>query len=294
MPHFKFVHDYKENDMLRHSFFALAKQTFDIDFEPWYQLGAWNDQYKCYSLAVEDQIIANVSVNQMTVQVNGQTQSAIQIGTVMTHPDYQKQGLAGRLLTEVLNRYEDQVDFIYLFANNTVLDFYPKYGFNRQQESQFMIDVNNQLSPSKKHYRQLDINSSTDRELLETLATDRLPNSQQLGIRDNLSLLWFYFVNVFPDALFYFEAEQTLIIAEKTHTTLEIFDIIQKAPSPFKPLLSQLIDDQTQVIQLHFSSDNQEFQINHIPLTETDDYLFVKPKLKSLQSPFLFPLTSHG
>lgn len=45
----------------------------------------------------------------------------------MTHPDYRGQGLAKKLLEHVIAKYEDQYDFLYLFANDTVLDFYPKF-----------------------------------------------------------------------------------------------------------------------------------------------------------------------
>ena len=35
----------------------------------------------------------------------------------------------------MLAEYRDQVDFVYLFANQNVLEFYPKFGFQAQQET---------------------------------------------------------------------------------------------------------------------------------------------------------------
>lgn len=43
----------------------------------------------------------------------------------MTHPDYRNQGLAAKLLNHIIGKYEKEYDYIYLFANETVLDFYP-------------------------------------------------------------------------------------------------------------------------------------------------------------------------
>ena len=40
-----FVKDYKKDDGLRQSFDALAKKTFGISFEDWYQNGCWDDNY---------------------------------------------------------------------------------------------------------------------------------------------------------------------------------------------------------------------------------------------------------
>lgn len=61
----------------------------------------------------------------------------------MTHPNYRGQGLAKNLLNHVIAKYEDQYDFLYLFANDTVLDFYPKFGFERIEESSFTVDACN-------------------------------------------------------------------------------------------------------------------------------------------------------
>jgi predicted GNAT family acetyltransferase len=60
----------------------------------------------------------------MTIVSFGKEYQAIQIGTVMTHPDYRKKGLAKKLIEHITAIYEKQSDFIYLFANKTVLDFY--------------------------------------------------------------------------------------------------------------------------------------------------------------------------
>lgn len=84
------IKDYKDDINLRLSFNELAGKVFSIDFERWYQLGFWNNQYVCYSFTDHDQVIANVSVSKMNIILNGKKIRAIQIGTVMTHPDHRK------------------------------------------------------------------------------------------------------------------------------------------------------------------------------------------------------------
>lgn len=57
----------------------------------------------------------------------------------MMHPDYRNQGLSGKLMNHIIEVYEQEYNFIYLFANESVLDFYPKFGFEKVQESSFSL-----------------------------------------------------------------------------------------------------------------------------------------------------------
>lgn len=57
----------------------------------------------------------------------------------MTHPEYRKRGLSKRLMNKVLEEYENKYDFMFLFANHNVLDFYPKFGSKSINEYQFSM-----------------------------------------------------------------------------------------------------------------------------------------------------------
>ncbi len=91
MQNLIFTKHYKNNDRLRTSFFKLAADTFDIDFERWYQQGGWSEHYIPFSFVDGNEIVANASVNTVELVISGQRKKAIQIGTVMTHPDYRGQ-----------------------------------------------------------------------------------------------------------------------------------------------------------------------------------------------------------
>ena len=122
------IHGYRDDASLRHSFDALAKETFGISFENWYQDGFWTDAYDPHSIVENGQILANVSVNQIDIPVNGKVKHFLQLGTVMTRKDRRNQGLARKLMEYVLATYRDTCDGFFLFANSSVLDFYPKLG----------------------------------------------------------------------------------------------------------------------------------------------------------------------
>ncbi|MFQ9846805.1 MAG: hypothetical protein ACLRXC_07950 [[Clostridium] leptum] len=64
---------------------------------------------------------ANVSVNRMDFQLDGRRRTYLQLGTVMTHPDYRAAWDCPLLMEWILQNWSDRCDGIYLFANDTVL-----------------------------------------------------------------------------------------------------------------------------------------------------------------------------
>ncbi|WP_158555902.1 GNAT family N-acetyltransferase [Peribacillus glennii] len=140
MENLQFVKNYKNVEILRHSFNGLAGEIFGIGFESWYLSGFCTDKYKPFSFADGKRIVANVSVNELDLIMNGESKRAIQIGTVMTHRDYRNQGLSQELINRILTEYKNKHDIMYLFANHSVLDFYPKFGFHAVEETLFTIN----------------------------------------------------------------------------------------------------------------------------------------------------------
>ena len=96
--------NYRDNEFLRNSFNELAGKVFGgLNFEDWYRNGFWKDNYIPYSVVVDGKVVANVSVNACDMNYAGRIVKLIQLGTVMTDPDYRGRGYA-RLLMERLLR----------------------------------------------------------------------------------------------------------------------------------------------------------------------------------------------
>lgn len=127
------VKHYRDNKALRDSFNALAEQTFGLNFENWYQYGFWTDCYDPYSVVIDGEVVANVSVNRTDMLIGGRRRKFIQLGTVMTKPEYRNRGLIRAIMGEIDRDCAD-ADGVYLFANDGVVDFYPKFGFVRGNE----------------------------------------------------------------------------------------------------------------------------------------------------------------
>lgn len=138
----EFIKNYRTNDVLRRSFNKLAESTFGINFENWYQNGFWNDLYIPYSIAENNEIIANVSVNLIDISCDKGTLHLIQLGTVMTKTEYRNQGLIRKIIIEIEKDFAHRIDGVFLFANDEVLNFYPKFGFVKETEFQYSKNVN--------------------------------------------------------------------------------------------------------------------------------------------------------
>ncbi|MCF2648314.1 GNAT family N-acetyltransferase [Niallia sp. Sow4_A1] len=294
MSKYQLISDYKDNEIYKNSFIELAKQVFKIDFSRWDQLGCWNDDYICYSFLDGDKVIANVSINKMDIILHNKMYKSLQLGTVMTHPDYRNKGLSAKLINHIIAKYENLYDFIYLFANPSVLDFYPKFGFGRMQESNFYMEMsadfyNKEERPSNP--RKLDVNSSEDFRLIKRIAENRIPVSTICGVKQNNHLLFFYLIEVFNEMTFYFEKEEVIVICEKIENKLYVYDVISTYKVDFEVLLQSFSTDK---VIFHFIPDDLKSKGNYI-VAESSDVLFIRHarKIENLE-PILFPLTSHA
>lgn len=80
----------------------------------------------------------------------------------MTAPAYRNRGLSRRLMEAVLSDWRTQCDGIYLYANDTVLDFYPKFGFLKAEEYGFSRPI----APSPAPFVRLDMDKEESVRLL--------------------------------------------------------------------------------------------------------------------------------
>ncbi|MED4018833.1 GNAT family N-acetyltransferase [Sutcliffiella cohnii] len=269
-----FIKDYKNDKKLRKSFNELTTMVFGINFEEWYTLGFWNERYLPFSYVDEGKVVANVSVNVLDFVIDGQKKRALQIGTVMTHPDYRNRGLSANLMNKVLSEYENKYDFMYLFANQTVLNFYPKFGFKSVNEYQYSMNY----SPSNvatTGIRKLNGNNVDDLHFIYQFASQRVPVSQTFGTENTQSILIFHCMYVFHQDIYYLEGEDAIVIYKKDKNQIDIFDIITKNDVDIDAILSKICDEETTKIVFHYTPDYQGLHIER-EIANGSDVLFVR------------------
>jgi GNAT superfamily N-acetyltransferase len=286
------IYDYKDMTEYRQSFNQLAKSTFGIDFEKWYQKGFWDDRYICYSYLDGNKVVANVSINKMDVILEGERKRALQIGTVMTHPEYRKRGLSADLMNIVLDEYEKKYDFIYLFANETVLDFYPKFGFKPFKESQFSIDVTIGKS-SLGNVRKLDISNTNDLKMIINLASARIPISTVLGVENVQGIFAWHCLNVFYDDLYYLEDEDVIVICKREKEKLHVYDVISKNEVHFQHILNKIASEEIKKVIFYFTPDFPDITPSS-SYFKPDDVLFIRPSSLEITKSFKCPITAQA
>ncbi|HEX9062045.1 MAG TPA: GNAT family N-acetyltransferase [Clostridia bacterium] len=288
---YTFIKDFKDNTLFRKSYNALTQKIYGFNFEQWYGMGYWGNGYRPYSLADGENIVANVSVSIIDCLVLGETRRYIQIGTVMTDPAYRNQGLARYLMERVIEEWKSKCDMIYLFANDSVLDFYPKFGFRKINEYQYSksITCDNEAIEAEK----LDMNLDSNRKLLETIAANSIPLSK-ITILKNVGLIMFYCTSFMSGQVFYLRERDVIVIAEYKGNILYIYDIFSQSEVDLDSIIKPLSDKNTKCVVLGFTPKNENGY--YVNLMESDTTLFVmNDKFDLFQdNKLMFPVLSHA
>ncbi len=216
--------DYRDNDALRHSFNKLATETFGLSFESWYQNGYWREKYIPYSIVVDGIVISNVSVNLIDCILNGKIKHYIQLGTVMTKKSHRGNGYCRILMETVLHDYA-MCDGFFLFANDSVLDFYPKFGFQSTQEYRFCPNISHKSNSLAE-----PISMKTKQDWVYFLKEKKLRSSNGVLQLNTDGLTMFYLTQFMQNNVYYIKTLDAYVIAEIDNDTLILYDVFSKGP----------------------------------------------------------------
>lgn len=289
MQNIQVVKNYRQNEELRHSFNELAKKTFWIDFEDWYQNGYWTDRYKPYSIVMDGKVVANVSVNQTDFELNGVVKHYIQLGTVMTDEQYRNRGLIRRIMEEIDKDYAEGTDGIYLFANNEVLSFYPKFGFRTAKQFEYVKEVQNEKAAT---FMQIPMGDKEAWDMLEQkIKTGYVQSAFEM--MDNSQLNMFYVSKYMQENVYYSEELDAYVVAEIEEDTLTINMIISDKEQELNAVAEGFGPKVCHVI-LGFTPRNSEgFEKREID--QDDSTLHVKGDWKDFEElGLMFPLLAHA
>lgn len=285
---FEIVKDYRDNNLLRSSFNQLAIKTFGLDFEDWYENGYWRERYIPYSVLCEDEIVANVSIYVMDFVLDGKEERYIQLSTVMTKEEYRNQGLIRKLIEEIENDYTNKVDGFFLFANNSVLDFYPKFGYKKEVEFQYKKQV---AIEEESSVINIQMSDKSDWQVLEKAIKNSISNSRFETVRD-IGLIMFYVTKFMKSNVYYSEKQDAYIIAEVEDEVLVIHNVFAKEKVNLDKIIGEFGKEIEQVILGFTPLDNKEYSVSEV--VEDDCTLFVKGISDFLKLQVMFPTLSHA
>ena len=215
------MHGYRDDKHLRDSFNLLAEQTFDgLNFEGWYQNGFWGDNYDPHSIVTDGRVVSNVSVNRTDFLVDGRRWRMLQLGTVMTDPAYRGQGL-GRAIMEYMEREYADVDGIYLFGNDSVVDYYPKFGFRPAREYAYSKKVS---MTGERKAEQVPMDGPGGWTKLSA-AMEKSTFREGCKMVGNPELIFFYVSQFMQEAVYHIPHLDAWVIAEPEDGVLTIHNI---------------------------------------------------------------------
>ena len=283
----KLYKEYKHDQKLRNLFFEFTpKALYGADFKLWYLKGGWNDNYHTYSLVNDQEMVANVSFSTMDLILDGQPIRGIQLATVGTLPQYRKQGLSRQLMEVVLEKCANDCELVFLFANEGVLDFYPKFGFEPMEEYLFKINISG-VKPTFKA-TQLSTNSKTDFELITGMAGNRLPVTRFFGSGNYEHILLWHLIYLFNECIWYLPEEEVIVVAEIEANVLHLYDILSARPYSFEGILPKILSKSLDTVICYFTPEllNMDFQIFE---KYEESPLFVKGNFPLNGQKFKFP-----
>lgn len=289
----QFLSGYKLTDHFGESFNELAFSTFDTDLTEWLQKGYCEDTHIPFSYIYENKIIANASANITRFSINDLTYNTVQISTVMTHPNFRNRGLARTLIEKIIETYEKESDFFYLYANETVLNFYPKLGFEKKPDYSFTISKPVTSATSNYRLRRLNMKDSIDFSFTQKRINQRHIASGSMNIENNTSILYFHLLIELDDIIYYIKEEEMIVIFEIEGTTFHLYDIIATKPFDLKSLLSKIISKSIKTVHFHFEVKADNLAIAKKEIHSNDDVLFTKRALKPIPKELYFPLTAR-
>ncbi|GAA4897679.1 GNAT family N-acetyltransferase [Flaviramulus aquimarinus] len=289
---YSFTSNIKHDKAIRTSFNTLTEASFGFNMEAWYQSGYWGDNYIAYSLLHENKIISNVSVSVIEFIIDKEKKIGIQLGTVMTDKNHRKGGLNKFIMEQVLNEWKEKADFIYLYANDSVLDFYPKFNFEIVDEYQYSKPVkdNSDISSIKK----INIDNDNEKEFLKDILKNSIPISK-VSMRNNTGLIMFYCLWIKKNSIYYIDTLKTIVIADFEGDTLYLNDVFTKEHVSLNHIIKAISNKYVKNVVLGFTPLDKK-GYNKKLLKEEGTTLFV---LKDYVDYFkhkhwMFPVLSHA
>ena len=267
---YSFHKNYQKDSCLRQSLDILTQRTFGgLSLEKWYEKGFWSDKTVPYTLFDGHKAVANILVIRYEFSIEGKTKKYIQLSTVMTDKEYRKQGLLRFLMEKVFEDWKTNCDGIYLYANDSVLDFYPRFGFMKEKEYQQSIPI----TGKKSAIRKLDMSDRNDFNVLLDLCKQPNPFSR-IDMSKNFELVMFHAMMDKKDHIYYLEEYNVIVMAEQQNNTLICYDIYGCTDAVLTEILSKVADLSCERAQLLFTPKHPEFGVSSA-YEEEDTTLFV-------------------
>lgn len=282
--------DHRSDVAWHRAFIDYVPRVFSrASFKGWYELAGWDEGYRSVAIADDDEIVANASVQRMKIVLQGREITGWQLGAVGVITKWRGKGLQREIMPRAL-ALADADDLVFLFANDDVLGFYPRYGFRRVVEHVYVADVS--ITPSARRLRRLALSSKLDRELMLRVARSARPVTARFGAQDYGGVLLWYWTNYYPDNFYYDDRNDAVIVIEQKPDMIRVCDVQSAGTVNLPELLSGAITEP--IARLEFGFTPEAFWPDARPShAYTDSPLFVRGDFTLPATPFKYPVMAQ-
>jgi predicted N-acetyltransferase YhbS len=269
-------------------FFAFEERAFRVatTFRRWAERGGWHPGYEVFAIEEDGEILSTAGRERMRLVINGKEHPGYQLGAVATRSDRRKAGLSRRLLTWLLSEDDAPGLPVILFANPSVLDFYPRFGFTRIMQKRFVTAAT--VEPAANLAPTIDPDEPADRARLADLCRRARAPSNAFSARDYYpTLLWHLAYK--PRSVFWFDGFDAAVIASVEHDRLTLHDVIAPHPFDLRLVLPRLTTNRVETLAFGFSPELWWPDARAQPADDPDSHFFVRglPRLET--DVFRFP-----
>jgi GNAT superfamily N-acetyltransferase len=270
----------------------LVQAVFGLDFGIWNDLGLEFEEYTPFTFFEGDRAVANVSASPMALTLDGHDLTAVQIGTVCTLPDLRRSGRIRDLMDRAHAHWTDRSVFQYLFANETVLEFYQQFGYRPVQQHRFWSPapaIDGFAAPP----RRLRLAEPADLAFLRSLANERAPVSLRCGLRRQAWLWLVHAAVVHPDGLEWIDELEVLVLRQVDERCLRIVDVVGREMPSLSELYQYIGAPDIERIEYRFTPDRLAVP-DLVVEPDPDSHLFVRGEAPLPAEPFRFPETGEA
>ncbi|MGO0999631.1 GNAT family N-acetyltransferase [Lysobacter sp. CA196] len=258
------------------------------DFRRWCEWRQWGEDYRAFCIVGYDgRVLANASVSRMRLRVEGREVVGYQLGAVGCLPQTRGQGLARRAMQAALGYCGSTP--VFLFANDSVLDFYPRFGFAAAPQSLFEASL--QAEPAGDgRGATLDLSDDDTRADFLRLAAAASAVSERFAACDYGRIATWYAANGYASPLIRLDHD-TWVFAEVEDGVLTIEDVFATRPFDLSAALPHLIGQPIHTVRFGFTPERLWPQARAVG-AEADADLFVR-NLVLPAGPHRFPLLAR-
>jgi len=279
-------------------FDALINEVFGFSFDIWFERKLWDEQYISYSIIDNGKMLANLCVYDNDMIIGGERFRAIQLGAVCTCESARKKGLSRQIMERVMSDYNDVPAF--LFANESVLNYYPRFGFQQVQVYKPVLkaELADNIGTSKifSAKRSVGMKKNLKLDVDDPIVINTLKNkscfSNILDCINTESIQMFHLLKDYSDDIYYLPESDVIVVAYQEYNRLFIADVIASKPVSFKSIVSELPFNNIETIEFGFCPDWLDVIPKWEPVPMSDVMFFIKGEW-NLPDVFRFPAMSE-